>query len=161
MEQVNTLISNYGYMGIVFSQMLGTIGLPIPDQTIMLLVGYSTKIGTLRYTLALLISIVGTFGNILISYLIGKRAGRPFIGRFGKWIGLKESRILKVEKWMDKYGPLTILIGYFIPGMRQITCYLCGISRMKLKTICIYGLLTAVVWCSIFITIGRLFGRIG
>ena len=161
MEHINALIAHYGYIGIILTQMLGTIGLPVPDQTIMLLVGYFTQIGTLKYTLALLISILGTFGNILISYFIGKKAGRPFIERFGKWIGLKENRILKVENWMNKYGPLTILIGYFIPGMRQITCYLCGISRMKLKTICIYGLITAVVWCSTFVTVGRLFGRVG
>ena len=161
MEQVNHFISNYGYIGIIFSQILGTIGLPIPDSTVMLLVGYFTRIGTPQYIFALLVSLAGVCGNILISYSIGKRAGRPLIGRFGKWFGLKESRILKVEKWMNKFGPWTILIGYFIPGMRQITCYLSGISRMKLKTVCIFGLLTAVVWCSIFITVGRLFGHIG
>ena len=60
---------------------------------------------------------------MIISYFIGRKAGRPFINKFGKWVGLKEKRMEKVDRWMKKYGPYTIILGYFIPGIRHVTCY--------------------------------------
>lgn len=42
--------------------------------------------------------------------------------------------MMKVEKWMKKYGPYSLILGYFIPGVRHVTCYFSGIGKMDLKT---------------------------
>lgn len=151
-------LSDYGYVAILFLLTLGIVGLPIPDELLMTAVGYLTLIGTMKLPYALFFSFVGALSGMLISYLIGKRAGRPFLDRFGRWVGLKQHRIAKVERWMNKYGPFSIVIGYFIPGLRHVTCYLCGISRMPLRKYCLFASIGAFVWCLIFIMAGRILG---
>lgn len=91
--------------------LLGIVGLPIPDEVIMTVVGYFTNINVLNYELAILVSFVGALLGTVISYMIGKKAGRPFIDKYGKWIGLKEKRMNKVAKWMEKYGPILLFLG--------------------------------------------------
>ncbi|PFE04971.1 DedA family protein [Bacillus cereus] len=160
MELVQQVIADYGYLAIFLMLVLGIVGIPIPDEVMMTVVGYFTNINVLNYELAILVSFVGALLGMLISYMIGKKAGRPFIEKYGKWIGLKEKRIIKVEKWMGKYGSYSLIFGYFIPGVRHITCYLSGISKMKLKTYILFAAIGAFLWCFVFITFGRVIGVI-
>ncbi|KAA0764553.1 DedA family protein [Bacillus sp. SH5-2] len=160
MELVQQVIADYGYLAIFLMLLLGIIGVPIPDEVMMTVVGYFTNINVLNYELAILVSFAGALLGMLISYMIGKKAGRPFIDKYGKWVGLKEERMNKVSKWMEKYGPYSLIFGYFIPGVRHITCYLSGVSKMKLKTYILFAAIGAFLWCFTFITIGRGIGII-
>lgn len=90
MELVQQLISDYGYIAIFLMLTLGIIGLPIPDEVMMTLVGYFAHLNVLNYGLSILISFIGALLGMIISYFIGRKAGRPFINKFGKWVGLKE-----------------------------------------------------------------------
>lgn len=161
MDTVLQFLSDYGYTAIFGLLTLGIIGLPIPDELLMIGVGYLTTIGTMKLSYPLLISIFGAMSGMLISYLIGKKAGRPVLDRYGKWVGLKPERIAKVENWMNKYGPFSIVIGYFIPGFRHVTCYMCGISSMPISKYTLFTGIGAIVWCVTFIITGRMVGYVG
>ena len=58
-ELVNDLIMHYGYIAVFFMLMLGIIGLPIPDEIAMMLIGYFTHIGTLDFTFSIIICFTG------------------------------------------------------------------------------------------------------
>ncbi|SDE43035.1 membrane protein DedA, SNARE-associated domain [Priestia aryabhattai B8W22] len=158
MEQIEEFITGYGYIAIFLMLVLGIVGLPIPDEVMMTIVGFFTHTGVLNYPLAIIVSFFGALLGMMISYLIGRKAGRPFIDKFGKWIGLKEKRMLKVENWLKKYGPYSLIFGYFIPGIRHVTCYFSGIGKMELKTYTLFAAIGAFLWSFIFITIGRMVG---
>ncbi len=161
MEVANELIGQYGYFAVFILLSLGIVGLPIPDEALMTLIGYFTHIGTLNYELAIIISFSGTFLGMLISYMIGKKAGKPLLDRFGKWIGMKGNNLIKVESWIRKFGPYSLLIAYFIPGVRHLTFYCCGIAHMKLRKYLLYGGIGAFIWCFVFITMGKVLNLIG
>ncbi len=158
MSTMLQFLSDYGYLAIYGLLNLGIVGLPVPDELLMTTVGYLTTIGTMKFPYALFFSFAGAMSGMMISYWIGKKAGRPFLNRYGKWVGLKPHRIAKAEQWMNKYGPLSIMFGYFIPGFRHVTCYLCGITKMPLRKYSLFASLGALFWCLIFILIGRVLG---
>ncbi|NGZ77783.1 DedA family protein [Saccharibacillus alkalitolerans] len=159
MDAALNFLSDYGYMAVYTLLTLGIVGLPVPDEVLMTSVGYLTSIGTMKLPYALLFSFAGALSGMMISYAIGRQAGRPLLNRYGKWIGLKPSRIARVEGWMSKYGPVSIMFGYFIPGFRHVTCYLCGIGRMSLRKYTLFASIGALLWCTIFIMIGRVLGH--
>ncbi|KOP72703.1 hypothetical protein AMS59_17515 [Lysinibacillus sp. FJAT-14745] len=160
MQLIQDLITSYGYLAIFLMLLLGIVGLPIPDEVLMTIVGYFTNIHLLNYELAIFISFAGALIGMMISYLVGRKAGRPLIIKYGKWIGLKEKRMMKVEKWMKKYGPYSLVFGYFIPGFRHVTCYFAGIGKMELKTYITFAAIGAFLWCFTFISIGKVIGII-
>ncbi|MGG2106661.1 DedA family protein [Lysinibacillus pakistanensis] len=160
MEMIQELVASYGYLAIFLMLVLGIVGLPIPDEVLMTIVGYFTNIHVLNYELAIFISFAGALTGMLISYLIGRKVGRPLIDKYGKWIGLKEKRVIKVERWLKKYGAFSLIFGYFIPGFRHVTCYFAGIGKMELKTYITFAAIGAFLWCFTFITIGKVIGII-
>lgn len=148
-------------MAIFILLALGIVGLPVPDEVIMTIIGYYTHTEALSYQMAMIASFLGAVIGMLISYTIGRKFGRNVIKKYGKWFGLKESRLNKVELWMKKYGAFALVFGYFIPGVRHITCYVSGIGKMNVKIYLLFASLGAFSWCGTFILIGRYIGVIG
>ncbi len=72
---------------------------------------------------------------MLVSYFIGKKVGKPFLRKHGKWIKMTPARLEKLEKWFNKYGPWTIIIAYFIPGVRHFASYISGMNGMGNESI--------------------------
>lgn len=66
MELVQQLIADYGYLAIFLMLVLGIVGLPIPDEVMMTVVGYFTHTDVLNYELSILISFVGALLGMLI-----------------------------------------------------------------------------------------------
>ncbi|NPC93966.1 DedA family protein [Bacillus sp. WMMC1349] len=160
MDFAKELISLYGYFAIFGLLVLGIIGLPIPDEVMMTFVGYMSSIHILNYQLSILISFLGAFSGMLVSYFLGHKIGKPLLDKYGKWIGLTAKRLETVHRWFNKYGPWTIVFGYFIPGVRHVTCYLSGMNEMKMKKFLIFAGAGAFIWCLVFITIGYTIGVI-
>lgn len=160
MEIAKELISQYGYISIFCLLALGIVGLPVPDEILMSFVGYLASIHVLHYKSAVIASFCGAMSGMVLSYFLGKRIGKPLLVNYGKWIGLTPIRLQKVEGWFHKYGPWTIVFGYFIPGFRHVTCYLSGMSGMGTCKYLLFAGLGALIWCLIFITIGYYIGEI-
>ena len=159
MVYMEQLVTQYGVMAVVAILVIGIFGLtiPIPDEVMMLIVGYFTQSEALDYVTAMILCIIGAIIGMFVSYIIGRAVGRPVIVRFGKWVGITEKRLQRIEGWIMKYGPLSIVVSYFIPGIRHITFYLCGITRMRWQTYLMYASMGAIIWCIIFISIGHFF----
>lgn len=151
---------DYGYIVIFLMLVLGIVGLLILDEVMMIVVGYFMYIDVLNYEFLILISFVGVLLGMLISYMIGRKVGCLFIDKYGKWVGLKEKRMMKVEKWMNKYGLYFFIFGYFIFGVRYMMCYFLGIGKMNLKIYIVFVVIGVFLWCFIFIIIGRVIGII-
>lgn len=157
MDFMDQLITNYGYAAIFILLALGLFSIPIPDEVMILFVGYFTKEGYLHYSFSLIAIFTGSLLGMFISYMLGHKLGRPFLNWLGKWSKFSGSMFKKAEEWVTKYGATAIIISYFIPGMRHIAGYFCGISHMPLKTYMLFASASALLWGFIFLTIGRIF----
>lgn len=157
MAYIDQLIGNYGYAAVFIILALGLFSLPVPDEAMVLLVGYFTKIGLLHYSFSLIAIFSGSFIGMLLSYALGKRLGRPLLDWLGKWWKHSTKWCHKAEHWIEKYGAPAIIVSYFIPGMRHIAGYFCGVTHMALKTYVLYAGVSALLWSVLFLTIGRIF----
>lgn len=153
-------IDNYGYYALFLLLAVGILGVPVPDEFLMTFVGSLTiPGGPLEYLLAFAVALTGSFVGMLVSYLLGAKVGKPFLYRHGKWIKLSPRRIEKVEGWFKRYGLWTVFFGYWLPGVRHFSCYIAGMMGIRLwKYIAVTGL-GAMLWCSVFLTIGHVIGR--
>ncbi|MBA9088316.1 membrane protein DedA with SNARE-associated domain [Fontibacillus solani] len=158
MEMAMEYISQYGYFAIVILLSLGLIGMPLPDEALMIFVGYLASTHAMSYPLSIIFGLIGSIIGMTVSYTIGKKIGYTLIGKFGKWIGLTPARYSKVRSWFTKYGIWTILLAYFIPGVRHIAGYISGISTMQFKKYLLVCFIGASVWTVIFISIGYFAG---
>ena len=121
MEFVDQMIGNYGYVAVFTLLALGLFSMPIPDELMVILVGYYTKLGILQYTVSIMVVFIGTFSGMLVSYGVGKRADRPLMNCFFRRSKLTSKWVIYVEKWFNQYGSLAVIMCYFFPGIRHIS----------------------------------------
>ncbi|MDR6225011.1 DedA family protein [Desmospora profundinema] len=152
------LLWQYGYLGIFFFLMLGIVGLPLPDEIMMTFIGYLASVGQLNLALTFVSALSGSMCGITISYWLGKRLGYPFLERYGSRIFITRRRLKRSRLLFRKYGNWVLFFGYFIPGIRHVTAYMAGISRLSVRRFAAYAYGGALTWCTTFIGLGFLVG---
>ncbi|AJS58839.1 DedA family protein [Paenibacillus sp. IHBB 10380] len=160
MEWAMEFITQYGYLAIYILLAIGIVGLPVPDEVVMTVVGFLISTMALNFLMSVLVSFAGAITGMTISYMIGKKVGKPLFNKYGRWVGMTPKRFNKVEDWFVRFGPWAIVLGYFIPGIRQVTFYISGISVMPFKKYLFVAGLSGLSWVLIFISIGYYIGVI-
>ncbi|MDP4098323.1 DedA family protein [Paenibacillus sp. P96] len=158
LEWIGHLFESYGYSVLFVGLLLEFIALPFPGETTMAYSGYLSYTGALNYYLLIILAFLGTTIGMTITYWIGRKAGLPFIQRFGKWVLLRPDKLEKTQSWFQKYGNGLIFIGYFIPGVRHFTGYFAGIIALPFRKFAAYAYSGALFWVILFISIGKVFG---
>jgi len=152
-------IAHFGYIGIFGALMFGIIGLPVPDEILMTFVGYLISKGKLDYLLTVIVSAIGSFTGMTVSYFIGYKFGYPLLEKYGRKIHITIDRLEKTQIWFKRFGRFAITIGYFIPGIRHLTAYSAGISKWTYRSFSLYAAPGAVLWAISFITLGTYLGE--
>ncbi|MEO3944481.1 DedA family protein [Gorillibacterium sp. CAU 1737] len=155
---IERLFELYGYAVLFGGLFLEFIALPFPGETTLTYSGYLAYKGTLHIVPLIGISFLGTTLGMTITYAIGKFAGMRFLNRYGKWVFLTPSKLLKTRRWFGRYGPKLLFIGYFIPGVRHFTGYLSGTMDIPLRKFLLYTYTGALFWVCSFAFLGYGFG---
>jgi membrane protein DedA with SNARE-associated domain len=147
-------IMHYGYWALFGLLMLGIVGLPVPDETLLTFAGYLV----FRHKFALLPTLAAAFFGSLcgmsLSYGLGRTLGRMAVERLGQWLHLAPARLDTVQAWYHHHGRYTLLVGYFLPGVRHLTAYVAGWSKLPLPTFMLFAAIGGLCWSSAFIVLG-------
>jgi membrane protein DedA with SNARE-associated domain len=159
MEQhILAWITEYGYAAIVALLMLGIVGLPVPDETLLTFTGYLVFRGTFRLPLAFAAAFAGSACGITVSYSLGRIFGLKLIHRYGRYVRIREDHVEKAHAWFRKAGHWSLTFGYFIPGVRHLTAYAAGMSALEAPQFALFAYLGACLWVSAFLSLGYFLG---
>lgn len=149
------------YKGIALFLLLalGIVGLPIPDETLMTFAGVYMAKNELSFAPTLFAAYAGSLVGITISYLIGRTAGAYLVRKYGPRFGLTQERIDRVHRWFEKIGKWTLLVGYFVPGVRHLTGYVAGTTELSFVQFAIFAYTGAILWCTLFLSLGYFSGH--
>lgn len=158
-EHILALISQYGYAAIILLLMLGIVGLPIPDETLLTLTGYLIFRGTLHAAPGYLSALLGSCCGITISYAIGRYGGLRLIRRFGKIVHLSGDHLDRAKVWFYRHGKWALPAGYFVPGIRHVIAIIAGSSGLEYRRFAVLAYTGAAIWSGVFIGAGMILGR--
>src|SRR3989442_14379318 len=74
-QSMGIWISQYGYPAIFFLLVGGIVGVPVPDQLLLVLSGYLVLTGALSLGPTLLAAVLGSIVGITLSYALGRCSG--------------------------------------------------------------------------------------
>ena len=152
-------IDRYGYGAIFALLMLGIVGLPVSDETILIFVGYLSFKGTLQLEPAVASAFLGSAAGISLSYAIGRFIGLPALLKFGHLIRLRPEHLVETQRWVDRWGKYSLLVAYFIPGVRHFAAVILGASLLPPTVFARFAYAGALVWTTSFIGLGYLAGE--
>ncbi|MGV3487422.1 MAG: VTT domain-containing protein [Tuberibacillus sp.] len=158
METFIHLLDQYGYIILFLSLMLELIALPIPTEPLMSYVGYLTYEHQMNLYLSIICASLGSYVGMTIAYWIGFKLGYPFFNKYGTKIHLGPERLVKVEGLFRRYGTKFLLVTCFIPGVRHLSGYFTGISRMSYRKYSVFAGIGVFIWTGTFIGLGHILG---
>ncbi len=159
MESLVGWVSQYGYAGLFSLLVLGIVGLPVPDETLLVFSGYLISKGRLQPAWTFMAGFAGTGCGISLSYLIGRTFGQRAVSRYGKYVHITEERLDRVHRWFQHVGEWLLAIGYFVPGVRHLTAFVAGMSRLDYRTFAVFAYSGAAVWVAAFLAMGYFVGE--
>jgi membrane protein DedA with SNARE-associated domain len=151
-------IDRYGYGAIFALMVLGIVGLPISDETVLVFVGYLSFKGTLQLEPAMATAFLGSASGISLSYAIGRFIGLPALLKFGHLIHLRPEHLNGAQRWVEQWGKYSLLVAYFIPGIRHLAAVILGASLLPPTVFARFAYTGALVWTASFIGLGYLAG---
>ncbi|MBI4453367.1 DedA family protein [Candidatus Woesearchaeota archaeon] len=153
------IISFLGYGGVFFLMVLESMVFPVPSELVMPFAGFLIANGKMSFLFVIIFSSLGSLVGSLISYYIGRYGGNKVILKFGKYMFLDETDLMKTEKWFSERGEKTVFISRFIPVVRHLISIPAGIGKMNFKKFCFYTIIGAAMWNTFLAYIGFLLGK--
>ncbi|MRD37319.1 DedA family protein [Bacillus thuringiensis] len=157
LHELLSYIEQYGYWALFFCLWLGIIGMPIPDEMIVMSGGFVSSLGILNVIPAFLLTYLGVVSGLSLGYILGKIFGAKVLDKLMK---KKEAKyVVKSQEMVEKYGHYALVTSYFIPVVRHVVPYLVGMNNMSFKTYALYSYTTGFVWTLAYFVLGSLFGQ--
>jgi membrane protein DedA with SNARE-associated domain len=158
-QQVLAWITQYGYIAIFALLVLGIVGLPVPDETLLTFTGYLVFKGHLLLPLAYATAVAGSISGITISYWLGRTFGLALIHRYGRYLRITEEHLQKAHAFFERAGHWSLTFGYFVPGVRHFTAYAAGMSDLEPPRFAAFAYSGAALWVATFMSIGYFLGE--
>ncbi|KAF0247871.1 MAG: hypothetical protein FD167_2728 [bacterium] len=154
LEKIAGLIQKYGYIVIFALVMLGNMGVPVPEESPVVLAGYASQKLWLDYKIAFIVCFISAVVGDNIGYMIGRKGGRSLLLRYGKYVGLNEEKLANLEGFFERYGDKTVFIARFIAGLRWAAGPLSGAAKMPFGRFLFFNASGALVWVFIMTQLG-------
>lgn len=152
-------IKTYGYMGVFSSLMLGMLGLPIPEETILAFIGFMVFKGYFHPVSALLTAFLGSICGITLTYVVGRTLGLQLMEKYGRYLRVTPERLARAHQWFEKYGKWSVFGGYFLPGVRHLTAFSAGVSRLEYRHFALFAYSGGLIWVATFLILGYMVGE--
>src|SRR5439155_7475315 len=152
-------ITDYGYFGIFFLLIFGIIGLPVPDEWLLVISGYLAFKNVLGLFPTLAIAAIGSATGLTVSYLLGRSSSDYMVRKYGRWLSIDEGKILRAQHWFQNLGRWVLVIGPFVPGVRNLMGYVAGATKLRMFIFMRFAYLGAFISSVTFVTFGYFMGR--
>ncbi len=163
---MESLISNifldvsgaWSYAIVLFVLLLCGLGIPLPEDVVLIFGGFQVFSQGIRLDLMLVIAFLGILGGDSIAFWLGRHLGNGLTRRWPFRFVFTPSKREKAEKLFDRYGDRIIIAARFMPGARAVTYFFAGTLGMNYLRFVAFDGLAAMVSAPLFVYLGYHFG---
>lgn len=166
-KHLGDLMGTYGswwMYGIIFMIIFietGVVFMPfLPGDSLLFASGALWAATGNNVFLLLLLCIVAAVVGDNCNYFIGRNFSDYLKSK--KWFNkfVSEKNIQDAENFVEKHGGKSIFLARFFPIIRTVVPFIVGAGKMNYKKFRIIDFFGGLIWCSLFIIAGYLFGNI-
>jgi membrane protein DedA with SNARE-associated domain len=151
-------LSTWGYLGIFIAVFIGNLGIPVPEETVMLAAGFLAGRAVLHLRYVYVVVILSAVTGDCCGYLIGRTGGQRLLLRLARRFEFLQTRYDRVQNFFQTHGSKAVFMARFITGARFMAGPMAGAFGMPFFQFLGWNVLGAIVWCSLVVTVGYLVG---
>lgn len=145
---LDALISQYGYLAVL-------VGSLLEGETALVLAGFAAHRGFLNLWIVLAVALVVTILLDQTVFSVGRRYGEQWLARRQSWA----PAVSKVQARLERHANLVILGFRFWYGLRLITPFTLGTTRVPRLRFTLLEIMAATLWVAVYGGGGYLFGQ--
>jgi membrane protein DedA with SNARE-associated domain len=155
---LHQFVGHWSYAAIFVVVVLGNVGLPVPEETILALAGYLVWRGKLRLSLVLGVGLLSAVVGDNIGYWLGRRYGQTALPRYARWVLGHPERLETMLGFVQRRGPLAVFVARFVPGVRFAAGPLAGALGMPFSSFLIANVAGAAIYVPVMVAAGYAVG---
>lgn len=152
------LTSHWGYSAIFIFVLLGSAGVPAPEESILVVGGYLAWRGQLRLPLVIAVGILSASAGDNLGYWVARHYGRTALDRYGSRFFITSARLEAMRSFVLRWGAPAVFIARFVPGLRVWAGPIAGAAGMPFPSFVIANSLGAVVYVPLAVGAGYALG---
>lgn len=152
------ILRDLGYAGLALLMVAETVFPPVPSEAVLPLAGYLAERGEFSLVAVLVTSTAGSVFGAVLLYEAARHGGRPFALRFLRIGRLQPEKLDQAEEWFARRGPIVVLVGRCIPGVRSLVSLPAGVLRMPRWEYVLFTFVGSAAWNTLLVGAGYLLG---
>jgi membrane-associated protein len=132
---------------------------PFPGDLVVVLGAWYAVKGEISWAAAFLAVTAGALAGAWIDYRIGAALAPRLDRRLARWSPISEERLLRFEASYRRWGVLLLAANRFLPGIRAFLFVAAGASGIPLRTVLLFGGISAIAWNAVLLGAGALVAR--
>ena len=152
-------ISSCGYIALFALFAGGLVGIPVPDEMLLMLAGYLVFKGGLNGPGAALAAFLGSICGITITYFLGRTGGYYLIKKLLTFFNISQDRLAHAVALIGSRGRWAMPLSYFMPGLRQATPFTAGTFGIRFVVFAAATYPAGFVWAAAFVALGYYAGE--
>jgi membrane protein DedA with SNARE-associated domain len=152
------MLATWGYYGIFAAVFVGNLGVPVPEETVMLAAGFLAGQVLLDLRLVYAVVILSAVTGDCCGYVIGRTGGQRIMTRLADTFPFMRARYERLQLFFQTHGSKAVFMARFITGVRFMAGPMAGACGMPFFQFLGWNVLGALLWCSLVVTVGYLVG---
>jgi membrane protein DedA with SNARE-associated domain len=110
--------------------------------------------GHLSLALVIILGTLAELAGSMVSYGVGRKGGRPLVGRYGKYLLITQSDMDRAERFLAGRGAWAVPVGRALPFVRTFMSLICGIIEVPVTRFALLSLLGTAIYAAIVSSVG-------
>jgi membrane protein DedA with SNARE-associated domain len=153
---ITDMLVNWGYLGIFLCVFVGNLGLPVPEETVVLAAGFLAGQEILELRTVYLVVVLSAITGDSCGYLLGRTGGQRLLEGLAGRFEFVRIRYERIQSFFLAHGPKAVFMARFITGARFMAGPMAGAAGMKFWRFFGWNVLGALIWCGLMVGIGYL-----
>ena len=147
-------IGQFGLIAVFFIIALEYACIPVPSEHVLPIAGAFAARNGIPFWAVLAVSVAaGVFGSLLC-YLAGYYGGGRLLERLRAKHPKTGSGLDSARAWMERFGPLSVLVGRVLPLCRTWISLIAGMSRLSPARFIVFSAAGITVWNAALVGLG-------
>ncbi|MCA8957523.1 MAG: DedA family protein [Planctomycetes bacterium] len=147
----------YALVGVIF--VLCGLGLPIPEEIVLVTCGYICFQKLAIYWVMATVCSAAILTGDVVPFLLGRAFGPRLLRLRVLRFVVNRDRLTMFDRWFRRRGDMVILIARFIPGLRVVAFFTGGTMRMRWLRFLMLDIAGIVLTAPLMVYLGFHFGN--
>jgi membrane protein DedA with SNARE-associated domain len=152
-------LETYGLILLFLLVAVESAGVPVPGETALITAGVLAAGGRFNIVEVIAVAAAGAIVGDSTGYWIARTGGRKAIDKIPVARDTLPKLLPKGERFFERHGPKTVVIGRFVAGLRVTVAWLAGISHMPWGRFVLYNAIGGILWATTIGLVAYYFGN--